>query len=173
MPTNRAYIRRPRRSSQLTWDKELDLWLGAGPRHNLTPFATLEARRAAWEKHRDRFIGKLPSSPGKRPAAWWDYDAPPGLRRPHGGCEASILWQAGLLVGEEKAALEAEWRREFERAQTKGFMLCEGPGKVLTGPAARRAHYVWADIPTELIKRWTVAHRQAAKTVRGLLGQAQ
>jgi hypothetical protein len=76
--------------------------------------------------------------------AWWSYEAPipwPGYER-----ERSTLYAAGLLGEDEKAELEAEWRREFDRAQEPGFTICLGPGEHLEGAAARRVHFRWADI---------------------------
>ena len=75
MPTNRSYIRRPHRS-RLTADQEMDLWLGSGPHGDPQQFASAEARRAAWLLHRDRLVGVLPSAPGRRAQAWWQYDSP-------------------------------------------------------------------------------------------------
>jgi hypothetical protein len=97
--------------SELTADQEMSLWLGVGPRHNLHPFASDDERRAAWFKHRDRLIGTLPSTPGRRPMAFWQYDAPDlGLRWPGYEHEQEALYEAGLLQGAEREALEAEWR---------------------------------------------------------------
>ena len=80
MPTERLPIRRERRG-RLNPDADLELWLGlAGPRHE-SAFASEEERRELWFKHRDRLLGTLPSSPGRRPQGWWDYEAPPTVRR--------------------------------------------------------------------------------------------
>ena len=115
------------------------LWMGEGPLGDPQPFASPAARKAAWQRHQHRLIGTLPSSPGRRPLAWWQYDAP--IRWPGYDAERSTLYEAGLLGDDERAALEAEWRREFDFAQRL--------------PAGdRRAHYAWADIPDELVRRW-------------------
>jgi hypothetical protein len=144
MPTTRQYVRRPHRT-RLTADQEMDFWMGEGPLGNPQPFASPAARKDAWERHRHRLIGTLPSSPGRRPLAWWQYDAPVTVKWPGYERERSTLWQAGLLLGDdERAALEAEWRREFDFAQRL--------------PAGeRRRHHSWADIPEELLRRWTLA----------------
>lgn len=63
MPTNRSYIRRPHRS-RLSHAQEMDLWLGAGPLYDPQPFASAEARRAAWLRHRDCLLRRLPQAPG-------------------------------------------------------------------------------------------------------------
>src|SRR6516225_1885744 len=156
MATNRSYIRRPHRT-RLTHDQELDLWLGCGPIGDPQPFASAEARQAAWARHREHLIRKLPSSPGRRPMAWWQYEAAipwPGYDR-----ERSTLYSAGLLGEDEKTELEAEWRREFERGQQRGFFFCSGPNKYYSGAVARRELYRWADIPLELVKRWTTGRQ--------------
>jgi hypothetical protein len=143
----------------------MDLWLGAGPLNDPQPFASAEARAAAWQRHREHLIRKLPSSPGKRPVAWWQYDSP--VPYPGPDKERSALYLAGLLGAEEKVELEAEWREAFARAQRLGFMFCTGPGEVLHGEAARRALYRWSDIPAGLIRRWSTARRRNARIIRG------
>jgi hypothetical protein len=93
MPTKRSYTRRPHRS-RITADQELDLWMGGGPSGNPQQFASAETRRAAWQLHRGRLVGVLPSAPGRRPQAWWEYEASiawPGYDR-----ERSTLYAAGL-----------------------------------------------------------------------------
>jgi hypothetical protein len=166
-PRRKALVRLP---SQLTPDQEMHLWLGCGPRSNLRPFASEEARRAAWIDHRDYLMGMF-SSPGRRPQAWWAYEASiafPGIER-----QASTLYAAGILGEAEKAALEAGWRREFDEAQDPDFWICLGPGEMLEGAAARRAHYRDVDIPPELVKRWTAERRRQARTIRQLQDAAE
>ena len=97
----------------------------------------------------------MPSSPGRRPLAWWQYDAPVTVKWPGYERERSTLWQAGLLLGDdERAALEAEWRRELDFAQR------------LPAGERRAAHYAWADIPEGLLRRWTLAATKK-KPLRG------
>jgi hypothetical protein len=149
----------------------MDLWLGSGPLSDLHPFASEGARQAAWLRHRDHLLAAFSSGPGRRLQAWWQYEAPivwPGLDR-----ERSTLYAPGLLGEAEKAELEAEWRREFDRAQEPGFSLCLGPGDWLEGAAARRAHYRYADIPRELVKRWTAERKRQARTIRQLQDAAE
>jgi len=142
----------------------MDLWLGqcgADP-----VFASPEARKAAWLLHRDRLAGVVPSSPGRRAMAFWEYDSTiafPGPDR-----ERSALYDAGLLGEEEAHALETEWRAEFARSWQAGFTVCLGPGEFRTGASARRAHYAWADIPKPLLKRWMEERRNATRTIRQL-----
>lgn len=165
MPTSRRYIRAPHRA-RLSGAQEMHLWLGAGPRDEPAPFPSDEARRAAWLLHGPRLRGVLPMASGRRAQAWWDYEAPiawPGYDR-----ERGALYAAGLLGVEEKAALEAEWHHDFERGCDPDFALSLGPGEYLTGAAARRAHYRWADIPRPLVRKWTAEHKRAAQRIRQL-----
>ena len=128
-------------------------------------FDSEEAERAAWERSRDRMLAHYRH--GRRPAAWWRYDAPAGLRFDH-DCEQSTLYEAGLLGEEERAELETFWREEFERAQQDDFWACLGPGKILHGEEARQSHYCWMDIPCKLLEQWTKEHRRRGKTVHEL-----
>ena len=144
--------------------------MGGGPSGNPQQFASAETRRAAWQLHRGRLVGVLASAPGRRPQAWWEYEASiawPGYDR-----ERSTLYAAGLLGEEEKAALEAEWRREFERGCDPDFVLCLGPDEHLTDAAARRALYRWADIPRQLVRQWTAERKRAAQTIHELEASA-
>ena len=86
------------------------------------------------------------------------------------GCdrERSTLHAGGLLGEEEKAVLEAEWREDFERGYDPDFALSLGPDEHLTGAAARGALYRWADIPRQLVRRWTAERKRAAQTIRKL-----
>jgi hypothetical protein len=146
----------------LTPDQEMDLWLGP-----FLPqaFASPEERRAAWFEHRDHLMAMF-AGPGKRLMAWWQYEAPipwPGLDR-----QASTLYAAGLLAEAEKAELEADWRREFDAAQASDFWICLGPDESLEGATARRVHYREADIPRDLIRKWSAARRRQVRTIRRL-----
>jgi hypothetical protein len=160
----RAHHPPPRR--RLSPDQELDLWIGpcvAGA------FASDDERRAAWIRDRDR-LSALFAAPGRRLMAWWQFEAPiawPGIER-----QASALYEAGLLGEAEKAELEREWRQEFDNAQDSNFWLCMGPGEILEGTAARRAHYREADIPAALVRKWTAEHRRQARTVRQIEAMA-
>jgi hypothetical protein len=67
------------------------------------------------------------------------------------------------LDEDEAAALVTQWRQEFEKAQAPDFWLSTGPGSLLHGSAARRAHYRWADIPRALLKEWRIAAPASAQ----------
>jgi hypothetical protein len=136
----------------------MELILGPGVMGSV--FRTHEEVRQAWEEHREALLQR--ASPGKRPQAWWALDAPGlGLKWPGLDTERSYLWRAGVLDEEEKHRLEAEWRREFEHAQTPDFAIAQAwPKPLLEGIRARRAHYRWADIPHELVEQWTKERRR-------------
>src|SRR5262249_28644407 len=133
-----------------------ELWLGPNPSHG-SLFSSREELQAAWEKHRDEVM-RLWGSHGRRPMAWWEFDAG-DLKHPGYSRERSTLWRAGVLTEAEKAELERDWRREFETAQTPDFTMNTGC-EILTGDRARTAHYRWADVPHELVKRWEKAERR-------------
>jgi hypothetical protein len=154
MATNRHPIQRPNRS-RLNHIEEMELWLG--PSHHGSAFASREELQAAWLKHRDRLMAQFGVKDGKRPAGWWEFEAP--FPRPIGH-EASALYEANLLGEEERVALVTRWRREFLRAQAPGFFYCGGAGKFFHGGAARRAHYRWCDLPALLLKQWSGEYRR-------------
>ena len=152
MPTNRTPLRRERRG-KITADQEMSFWLGHPP----DVFANEDEARALWTRHSPRLMD-LFAMRGRRPVAWWKFDAP--IPYPGDEFERSALYEAGLLSPEEREQLVAEWREEFDRAQAPGFGFCaglrpDGKGALwLTGQAARRAHHAWADIPTSLVEQW-------------------
>ena len=91
-----------------------------------------------------------------RTATAWPQDYQPdtersavlGLRRyPGYEHERSVLCEfSDVLSEEERAQLEAEWRREFERSWRPNFCYCK-EGRIFTGDIARELHWLWADIP--------------------------
>jgi hypothetical protein len=120
--------------------------------------------RDAWERNRDRFLARYCHA--RRPAAWWRFESPtayPGHDR-----EQAALYEAGLLAPEERAELEGWWREQFQRMYEPGFFHCDGPGQVLVGEAAKRAHLKWAGVPRSLVRKWTAQRRRRSKTIRGL-----
>jgi hypothetical protein len=114
-------------------------------------FADAEHARAAWLQHRARLL-ELFGNHGRRPLAWWAFEAP--IEHPGPDRERSVLYGAGLLAEAERVELLRYWREQFERAHDPGFFHCGGPGKILEGEAARRAHFEWADIPPALVAAW-------------------
>jgi hypothetical protein len=134
-----------------------ELWLG--PNVNTgSRFADREELRAAWERHRGvamLMFGKL----GRRPLAWWEFEAPPGLRYDDDH-EQSILWAAGILGADERAELEAHWRRRFEQAYA-------------LDRKARRKRIRFADIPRELVAAWTAERKRRGRTIKRLAAEAR
>jgi hypothetical protein len=129
-------------------------------------FASDEERRAAWERNRDELLTEWA---GKRPAAWWEYDAE--IERPKDAdLETQVLYAAGLLSSAEIAELMPEWREQYDKAQEPNFQHCIGTAKPgdtfatwLKGPAAKRAHYKWAGIPRGIVKQWDAERRKRGR----------
>jgi hypothetical protein len=125
-------------------------------------FASDDERRAAWQRHRDELLAE--SRAGRRPAAWWDYDAE--IARPNGDdCQEPALYKAGLLSESELAELMPWWREQYDEAYELSFEFCTGQDEQrqavwLKGAAAKRAQYKWAGIPPEIIKRWNSRRRK-------------
>jgi hypothetical protein len=151
------------RPPPLTGQQEMELWLGASDAGS--SFASEKQRQAAWIQHRDRLMA-LWGCHGRRPMAWWQYEAPPAMYHPGPDYEKSSLFEADLLTETERVELVANWRREFDRAQQPNFSHCLGPGKFLDGDAAREAHYRWADIPDTLVEAWSAERQQNQKESR-------
>lgn len=63
--------------ADLSLEQETDLKHG-GKWTKWAKWYSPEQRRAAWEKHRQEFMGEYIGS-GKRPRAFWDYDMPGAL----------------------------------------------------------------------------------------------
>jgi hypothetical protein len=133
-------------------------------------FRDEDEHRDAWIRNRDRLLAWYRH--GRRPAAWWQFEAG-DLRYPGHDRERSMLYEAGLLGEEERVELVAHWRARFVQAQQPGFMFCIGHAKSgdtfatwLEGEAAKKAHYAWSGIPKKLLKEWTRARRRRSRTVR-------
>ena len=141
---------------QLTIDQKFDL-PGA--------FASDEARREAWEVHREYFMSHCRF--GARPAAWWDYEAP--IARPADrNYGPAALWEAGLLEPREREVCERYWRAHFEQSFEPHFGICLGPGKWLKGEEARKRHWTTYGIPARLIKRWLAERRRRHRAIAKL-----
>jgi len=131
-------------------------------------FSSREHLERAWQRARERLL--TISNPGRRPLAFYEFEFD-GHRPPY-DTERSVLWRKGLLSADEKVALEAEWKAEFERAQAPDFTLNDGSDEMLVGDCARAAYYRWEDIPRELVKRWTAARRRRGRQQRASLEEA-
>jgi len=151
MPRHRNFIRRSHRKT-MTASQMQELWLGAN--HNRSHFVNDADRREMWWSNRDRIM-ELWGCHGRRPVAWWFFEAPEmGLRYPGSQYERSVLWEAGVLSEDERAALEREWREAWEFCWRPNFFHCARPGKIYNGDEARVRHLVWADVPPELVYKW-------------------
>jgi hypothetical protein len=64
VPTNRKFVRRHLRR-ELTWEEEMELWLG--PSHRGSLFASREDLQQAWLANRDRLMAVW-GKHGRRPA---------------------------------------------------------------------------------------------------------
>jgi hypothetical protein len=100
--------RRPTPLHTLTGQQEMELWLGASD--GGSSFADERERRAAWFRHRGRLM-QLFAQGGKRPVAWWQYEAPGELYYPGPDYERSTLYEWGLLAETERDELVVCWRR--------------------------------------------------------------
>jgi hypothetical protein len=129
-----------------------------GPNLAGSLFGSREELVDAWQRARERLLEQ--SNPGRRPVGFYEFEF--DGRRPPYDTERSTLWRMGLLSANEKIALESEWKAAFQEAQSDDFTLHDGNG-ILKGDCARAAHYAWADIPRELIKRWEKAERRRRK----------
>jgi hypothetical protein len=136
----------------------MELWLG--PSHDGSLFDSPEALRAAWETHQGEIM-RLWGRGGRRPAIWWELEAPAlGLKWPGYFNEQSYLFEHNILSEEEKVELLVFWQREFERSYGPNFFYTEAPGKILEGAAARKKHFDWADIPIALRWQWRTERRR-------------
>jgi hypothetical protein len=117
----------------------------------------------SWNQHRARILGRYRG--GRRPWAWWAFES--GRSHP-GNHEASTLYAMGVFSDEEYTEVVAWWHEQYLRAWGPHFFHCEGPGRLFTGPIARRKHYAWADIPKNLLMQWTKERRRRRRTIRAL-----
>jgi hypothetical protein len=128
--------------------------LHLGPNRMGSVFADREELEAAWRQYGPEVMAMM--RPGRRPLGWYEFDAPKTLRL-DSEREASILWRAGIVTGEERLELEQSWRVEFEQAFTRGY-----------DAKRRRERFRWADIPHELVEAWTAERKRNSKTIRRL-----
>ena len=142
-------------SCGLTYSELQELWLGPC---NGSVFDTPEQLRDAWVRGRD-VVMRLWGSGGRRPQAWWCFDAPGlGLTWPGYDRERSTLWRAaGVLSEAERGELESEWKAEFDA--TRGMDV-----------RARREHFAHHDVPDELIERWQAERTSLAAAVSAIGG---
>ena len=129
----------------LTRDQIQELWLGPAPDGSY--FSSREELEQAWEANRDEVL-RLFGQSGRRPMAWWCFDAPGlNLKWPGYDCEQSYLYAAGVLSEAECAELVRFWRREFDRNRS-------------------RAHLNWADVPQSLREQWQAERPRRGRAIR-------
>lgn len=106
MPTTRRRRLYRLLGSGLTADQRQHLECGHAFFLNGDPFASEDERQATWARHR-RQILKDWDRPGRRPEAYWRYDAP-DLLAAHDDYEATAI-HAALAGAREKRLIELEW----------------------------------------------------------------
>ena len=134
--------------------QKMELIYGPGAQGSL--FNSREELVRAWTVCRDELLER--ANAGRRPAGFYEFEF--DGRRPPYGSERSTLWRMDLLSEAERAELECEWKAAFQEAQAPDFTVNDGSGELLRGDCARAAHYAWADIPRELVKKWSAARRR-------------
>jgi hypothetical protein len=160
------------RHSKLSHAETMSLWLGEDPYN--PAFPDDDSRRAAWVENRDYLMAVCCVHPGGRPDAWWSFESPVPRPKDDAYC-AAALWEVdGLLDDIERAALEAEWRRQFDKAQASDFAYCTSdPENWLKGAPARRAHYKWCGLPRALVRQWSAERRRSRRIIKKLADEAQ
>jgi hypothetical protein len=156
--THQARKRRQRFQAidgELSAGQKMELIYGPSPSQG-SLFNSREELVQAWAACRDELLER--ANAGRRPAGFYEFEF--DGRRPPYDTERSTLWRMDLLFETEKATLEREWRVAFQEAQLDDFTLNDGSGEILRGDCARVAHYAWADIPRELVRRWEKAERR-------------
>jgi hypothetical protein len=134
----------------LTFDQKFELEFG--PSHFIgSVFADDDERRAYWKQYRGSIMATWQH--GMRPFGWWWYEpraVHPGWGKPEQ--EATALFAAGQLVGDELALCEARWREAFDEAQTRANFL-DGD-RWVDGEAAKREFIADAGIPESYVRQW-------------------
>jgi hypothetical protein len=146
-------MHRPKQKRKFSFDQYCALSFGNNFFGHIGPvFETDEDYQVAWLLHRDEV---LTSNPGRRPAAWWQLEAPVGLKKPsYSGDETILLYERGLLTKDEIDQLMPFWREWYNKAQAPDYSYYASGGKWLDGDEARKARYRWAGMPTDIVKRF-------------------
>jgi len=126
-----------------------ELWLGPNSNEG-SLFRSREELREAWERNRGEVMAEWGCN-GRRPAAWYEFEAPSDLHDDYDR-ERSQLYERGLLGIDEAARVEADWRADFDRAQT-----------CFRTDAERRRFYREIDLPDSLRKQWEAERRRRAR----------
>lgn len=115
MPTKRTRSARHRRASGVevvSIAQCIELLIGPGPvlrGANPSAFASDRQRRAAWVAHRAALLSR-PNQYGRRPWAWWSYEA---QQERDAAAEAAQLIRLRVVGSAELAAIHALWRRRL------------------------------------------------------------
>jgi hypothetical protein len=151
--------------------QEMELWLG--PSHNGgSSFESDEHRREVWFRYRDQVMRRWGKN-GKRPYAWWRYESPFPSRRHPGVHEQSILYEFTDALGEdERAELEAFWRKEFDKTWREGFS-CYHEKRIFSGDVARELHWLWADIAPPYLDKLLAERERRGQVIRELQEESQ
>jgi hypothetical protein len=146
----------------LSWEELLALTVG--PKYDSAD-PDGERWRPLWESHQQEVMTRF-SGPGRRPWAWWRFDAPEP--RNDELTESYQLANLDELTDAEIKILTPEWRRHFDRSFDPDFFYCRGPDDFLEGEEAREALYAWAGIPRAILDQWTTKRERQAKVIRKL-----
>ena len=116
--------------------------------------------RERWLRHREVMMQWAHA--GHRPQEWWVYEK----QMPRPEQETNALYEMGELSEAELAELMPDWREHYEQAQKPNFSHCIGHkshgdtfASWIKGPAARKAHYRWAEIPDAIVRQWNAERR--------------
>jgi len=71
------------------------------------------------------------------------------------------------LGADERAELEREWRREFERSWSPNFSFF-ADGKIYSGDAARWQHWLFVDLPPPLLDKFMAERERRGQVIREL-----
>jgi hypothetical protein len=102
------------RTYELTSERWYDLWLGRDPRTGVKRVFGSEAdRRECWRQHRDTLMEQHAQG-GKRPRAFWDYEADQSTIPADAISEADAIIRMGIASPSEEATILAGWRGWIE-----------------------------------------------------------
>jgi hypothetical protein len=147
----------------LNFAQQQELWLGVC--RNSSAFENEAHARVAWARHKGRIM-ELWGRNGRRPVAWWHFEK--GLRHPGIEHERSILFEfpefADVLSADERAELEAYWRKEFERSWGPNFSF-DADGRIYSGDAARWQHWLFVDLPPPLLDQLMAERERRGRVI--------
>ena len=146
-------------SCGLTLSELQELWLGAHPTTG-SHFRSREELVAAWEAGR-AVVMRLWGSHGRRPMAWWEFDAG-DLKHPGYDRERSTLWRPACSPN--RSAPSSRPSGGGSSSTRTGPISSSAPAArffMATPPV--QAHLAWADVPIELAQRWAAARRRRGR----------